>query len=303
MSGWGSGAEGTSRWGIGDEPIGSTPPTIVALDPLENASGIGRTRPISARISDDSSIDPTSIFVAINGVYQVLAGGAVNGANYFAVPNNFNGYDITVTPATPFPAASRPDVHIYATNDVPLTTVKVYSFTVGVGPRLLVVRNPAPGVLLADFNVAMDLSATFLDAGNWVVSPVSAGALPLTITGVTANSLSPSRATLSYEGGGSIYELVAYNVRSRDGEELEAGFDRVRFDLIYGAEAELQIRLFDSIFGPLGISQREVARHSVERHTADRSLALALDEQLRLRFQQLDDTAGRDGRPGKLRGA
>lgn len=302
MAGWGSGKEGSSRWGVGDEPSAGSGPVITPIDPSENESGIGRTRPLSIRITDDTAaIDPATIFVAVNGIQLVRGGVAVNGSTYTYTANQLNGFDIVVTPPAPFDAPSHPDVQIVASNAVAQTAVKVYSFTVGVGPRLIAVRNPSPGVLLADFNVTMNLDRTFVDEGNWTTAIVTDGAQPLIITKVSASSLYPARATLEYTGGGSFYDLTVYNITSKDGEVLEPGWNTVRFELTYGEEDEPQIRLFNSIFGPIGIAQREVSRRDIERHTANRSLAIGLDEQLRLRFQQIDGTAGRDGRPGALR--
>jgi len=301
MSGWGSGSEGTSRWGVGDDLAVSDGPIIDPIDPVENASGVARTRPLTVRLKDDVGIDSATIFVSIDGVQYVRGGVVVNGATYTATANSFNGFDLVVTPPTAYDSGAKPEVQISVTNGLGQTSVLVYRFTVGVGPRLLGVKNPSPGILLADFNQSMMVDNTFRDIGNWQVEGVSADALPLTITKVSSTTLAPNRATLEYEGGGSTYELVVVNIVSKDGESLEFGFDRVQFELTFGAEDVPVVRLFDSVFGPLGISQREVRRHDVDRHAANRSLAVALDEQVRLKFQQLDATAGRDGRPGATR--
>jgi hypothetical protein len=39
----------------------------------------------------------------------------------------------------------------------------------------------------------------------------------------------------------------------------------------------------------------------MDDHCADRALALALNEQFKIRRKAMDDTIGRDGRPGKNR--
>jgi len=302
MAGWGSGQVGTSRWGIGDIPSTSTGPTIVAIDPQENESGIGRSRSVSIRFKDDTNIDPGSIFVTLAGIQVVRGGVAVGGATYVRTTNSFNGYDITVTPATPFTAASRVDVQVAATNGLAQTTTKTYSFAVGVLPRLVGVRNVAQGVLLADFNVAMSIDETLLDTANWVVTAITEGASAITIKEVRADLLSPSRVTLLHDGGGSTYLLTVYNVTSKDGDGLEPGWNTAQFDIVFEAEQEPSLRLFNTVFGPVGIEQRTVKTRHVERHSARRALAVALDEQVRIRFKTLDGTAGRDGRPGKLRG-
>jgi len=148
----------------------------------------------------------------------------------------------------------------------------------------------------------MKIGASFILPDNWRVTPVSEDDAPISITKVTVTTTQPDVAFLWYAGGDGQYELQALSsIVSQDGDPIEVGFNKTVFDLVYAQEDEGTIRLFDSVFGPLGISQRLINRRTMDELASERSLAIALDEQFRLRFQQLDDTVGRDGKPGKLR--
>lgn len=305
QEGWGLEEWGTSQWGFGaDLPFAPdpVPPVITAVDPRQEQTGLPQTKPICISLSDDTGISLGTLQISVSGLNWVFGGVAVNGAVMNLEANGQNGYDLELFPPTAYPNGSRQEVSVHVRDIGGAASDLVYYFTVGVGPRLLTVRNPQPNLLLAHFNRPMRLDDTFFFVGNWRVTPVSPGAAPLTITEVTTTTSQPDVAHIRYSGGGSEYQLtVLPSILSQDGDALEQGFNTVLFEILFGDEDEATIRLFDSVFGPLGISQRVATRRSMDEHTADRSLALALDEQFRLRFQQLDNTVGRDGRPGKLR--
>jgi hypothetical protein len=302
QEGWGSGRWGSSQWGFGNEPPPPIPPTITPVEPLPNQSGIPQSKPICFVLSDDLGISIGTLQVSVGGDVWVVGGVAVNGIVMTATLNDQHGYDVELVPSALYPVGSRQEVSIYIRDVQQEETSLVFFFNVGVGPRVLLVRNPRPNILLVHFNKPMLIDDKFKFIPNWRITPISEGAAPLTITEVSSTSTQPDVAHIKYTGGGSVYELTALgSILSQEGDPLEGGFNTVVFDIIFGEEDPGTIRLFDSVFGPLGISQRVAKRRSFDEHTADRSLALALDEQFRLRFQQLDNTAGRDGKPGKLR--
>jgi hypothetical protein len=215
--------------------------------------------------------------------------------------NDSNGYDIELANELPFATTGRVDVGVTVKDVDGLETFFPYSFSVGVGARLLKVRNPMRGMLEAIFNQALTQDDALFALGNWKTVPVSEGAIPIVITEVIASPAYPAVVRLRHTGGGSTYTLQALGLLGADGSPLEDGYSSVNFEIEFEEEGSPNIRLFNSIYGPLGVSQRARKRRSVDDFVANRSIALALDEQFRLRFQQLDETAGRDGRPGKLR--
>lgn len=300
--GWGSGKWGSSQWGFGNEPPIPIPPTITPVEPLPNQSGVAQSKPICFSLSDDVGISIGTLQVSVGGEVWVVGGVPLNGVVMTATLNGQHGYDIELVPPGLYPASSRQEVSIYVRDAQQAEAAKSYFFNVGVGPRLLLVRNPRPNLLLAHFNMPMRIDDNFSFIPNWRITPVSEGAAPLTITEISATATQPDVAHIKYTGGGSVYDLTALSsILSQDGDPLEDGFNAVVFEILFGEEDQGTVRLFDSVFGPLGITQRVATRRSFDEHTADRSLALALDEQFRLRFQQLDNTVGRDGKPGKLR--
>lgn len=300
--GWGAGAVGTSYWGSGSEDGLSVPPVITALDPRPGQTGLSQTKPLSITVTDNVEVRLSTLNLSVNGLNWIIGGVAVNGASFVATVNASNGFDLLVTPPDPYTQSSLQEVAVSVVDTDLNGTSIVYSFSVGVGLRLLSVRNPVPNLLLAHFNKALLLNDALLSVSNWEISPVSSGAAPITIDEVIATTTQPDVAHIRYSGGGSTYELEALaSIVAQDGAQVERGFNTALFEILFGDGDQGTVRLFDSIFGPLGIQQRVITRRTMDDHTAGRSLALALDEQFRLRFQQLDDTVGRDGRPGKLR--
>lgn len=299
MSGWGRGPWGFTPWGFGtvDLPVG--PPIIYPLDPHDEEAGVSQRAKLYVRLADDTGVGLTYLRVDVNGVIWVLGGVAQNGAVLESSLNDYNGYDIVVTPPAAYPLGSRQEVTISARDSDGNLTTLVYHFVVGLGPMLIHVVNPFEGALRAYFNRAMRVDDALRSPKNWTITPISAGAAPLEIVSVAAASNQPDVVQLGYEGGGSIYELAVINVVSLEGDPLEE--NAVRFEILFGEEERPQIRFFDSIYGPLGISQRARTRRSIDDHVANRAIAFGLDEQLRLRLQRLDGTVGRDGRPGKRR--
>ena len=297
--GWGGGDWGETPWGSGEViPPVVIVPLITPLDPVDGDVAVPQHKVMNIRITDDVGVVGSSMRVSVNGIDFVLYGAAVGGASLVQTVNAGNGFDLEITSALAFDYGSEQEVFVSATNVDGNPASLTYRFYVGVGLRILQVRNPMENVLLAHFNKSMKLDTDFYAIGNWVVTPVTEGAAPIEIVEITSNARQPDQAHLRYTGGGSTYLLTVYNVMSQAGESIEHGYNSIEFDLIYGAEETPTVRLFDSVYGPLGISQQTRRRRTMDDHTSDRAVALALDEQFRLRLQQLDGTIGRTGKPG-----
>jgi len=181
------------------------------------------------------------------------------------------------------------------------TSTLTYTFNTTVLPRLLSVSNPAEKVLIAHFNMGMRHDAAFMAPENWHVTGVTPGASELDIIGVRASAGHPNQALLSYSGGinTAIYNLRVVGVVSSSGDPIDPLHDNADFELVYQVEADPGVKLFNSVFGPIGITQRPLTRRTVDKLVTSRSIALGLDVQMQLRLQSFDNgTAGRDGRPG-----
>lgn len=299
--GYGSGFYGTSEYGVGTTPDPAVPPVVIPLDPAESTTGVAQLKPLSIRLIDDVGIDIGTLTVSVGGVNWVVGGVEQNGATMVATLNNQQGYDLTLTPPSQYENGSKQEVSVLVRDVEGAETSFVFFFFVGIGPRLISIRNPMEGLILAHFNQPMLLNSTFFSAPNWGITPVSVGAAPLEVTEIVASAAQPDVAHIRYTGGGSTYLLKLTGILGEDGSPIEDGFNSLEFEIEFGEEDAPTVRLFDSVYGPLGVSQRARKRRTFDEFTANRSIALALDEQFRLRFQQLDDTIGRDGKNGKLR--
>lgn len=301
--GYGAGSYGTSPYGVGNEdaPAGILGPQILPLDPVAGAGGISSLKPISFRIKSSSPIAFGTLRVSVGSIDWVLGGGQQNGAVLSSESISGGGFDVEIIPPAPYENGSRQEVAVHVSDVDDLSKSFVYFFSVGIGPRLIMVRNPIDGLLLAHFNQPMKLDSTFFFPGNWKITPVSEGAAPITVTEIVASAAQPDVAHIRHRGGGSTYLLTTLGILGVDGSPLDPGFASINFNIVFEEEEAPQIRLFDSVFGPLGVSQRVRKRRTLDDFTANRSIALGLDEQFRLRFQQLDGSVGRDGRDGKRR--
>lgn len=302
MTGWGSGSWGDTPWGYGIPTPVLTPASIIPIDPVENATGVAQEAAINIRFTDELEVLEDTITIAVNGAYYVIGGVAQQGAIYAAIPNTLNGVDITLNVPTAFTTGQTHEVFVTCMDSSGFLSTKTYYFTTGVGMRMLSVRNPKDEVLVVYFNKPTRQNDEFFFTGNWIVTPLDGGDA-MTITRVTGNPTNPHGAHLRYTGGtdGGLYELRAVSIVSQNGEQLETGYDRAEFTLVFGAEPEQTIRLFDTIYGPVGIAQGIQLRRSMDEHCAQRATSLGIDEQLSLRRAALDDTVGRDGRPGARR--
>jgi len=299
--GYGAGDWGSSRWGVGVIPVPTGFPNVIPISPLNGETGIGKGHRIFIRLSDNTGIAIETLIISVGPVNWVVGGVAAPGITMNAVLNDCNGYDIELENELPFETSGIIEVGVTVRDVEDQETFLPYSFSIGVGTRLLKVRNPTRGILEAIFTQPLRQDNTLFALGNWKITPVSEGAIPIVITEIIASAAYPAVVRLRHTGGGSTYTLEALGILGADGYPLEEGYSSVGFDIVFEEEETPEIRLFNSIYGPLGVSQRARKKRSVDDFVANRSIALALDEQFRLRFQQLDETAGRDGRPGKLR--
>jgi hypothetical protein len=296
---WGGDEWGETSWG--GLRGGGSAPVITPLEPADGAVGVPQLRPISIRLTDDVQVAPSTLSVVVAGLIWVMGGVAVNGSTIEWTANAGHGFDVVLTPPAPYPIGSLQEVLVVVSDSDGNMSSELYSFLVGTGLRMLAVRNPFENMLMAYFNRPMKLDESFFMPAHWLITPISAGAKPLKVTEVTARDGRPDVAHLRYEGGGSTYLLTAINLVDEHGNGFERGYDSKQFEILFGDQEDPTVRLFNSIWGPLGISQRARTRRTIDDHVANRSLALALDEQFRIRMQRLDATAGRDGRPGKRR--
>jgi hypothetical protein len=169
--------------------------------------------------------------------------------------------------------------------------------------RLVSVKNPVAGVLVARFNQAMGLGDAETALDRWTVAPVDGGAAPLVLEALFTRPAYPEMATLAYSGGElGDYRLSVADVRAGNGRALAPDGNAVTFTLRYPDAPDSTIRLFDSVWGPVGMAQRASLRRTVDQLVANRALALGVNQQLQQRLAAAGTTAARDGRPGQGRG-
>jgi hypothetical protein len=291
---------GDSHWGSGVIPPPG-PPVITPLSPVDSETDVSQSAPIFIRFTDDSFVDQATLSISVGPTVYVLGGSAQNGALLFVTLNDGNGFDVELRLPSPYPIGVQQEVVVYVRDDNSEASELIYRFSVGVGVRLLQVRNPEPRILVAYYNRPVLQNASLRFVPNWIIEPISAGAAELEITEVLSNSNYPSMVTLRYIGGGSTYKLTNTQIFDSAGNPIDPDFNSALFEILFGDEPDPSVRLFDTIYGPIGISQRFRLRRTMDDHVVGRSLALGMDEQFRLRMANLDGSAGLDGRPGKNR--
>lgn len=292
--GWGAGSWGTSEWGVGSLD-GLERPVIFPVDPKPGAAGVSPGTHVTLEVVDADGINLSSLNIAIAGTYYVLGGNETNGAKATFTSID-NGYHVQVDLPGELKVDTSPEVFVTVLDNLENLGSFAYSFNVGNEPSIIRVGNPKPNILRVYFNKPMKLSDEFFSVQNWRISPVSDGARELRITDVRATEAQAEVAILGYEGGGSTYELSVHNLLSSDGRIVAGG--KMEFDILYEGEDPPTVRLFDTVFGPLGMSQRSKRRRTIEGHVINRSIAIGMDEQFRLRLGKL---GAANGRPGSRR--
>jgi hypothetical protein len=168
--------------------------------------------------------------------------------------------------------------------------------------RLLSATNPADGVLVARFNTPMRANVSLLSLQSWACVAASSLALPIALTEVVAGGATyPETVLLRYTGGGFDCIVSVVGVTSAGGAPLDPAYSSVPLSIVRPGDIDPTIRLFDTIWGPMGVSQRASQRRTVDQLVANRALATAVNQQLQQRLSTGDGTAGRDGRPGLAR--
>jgi len=168
--------------------------------------------------------------------------------------------------------------------------------------RLLAASNPTDGVLVARFSVPMRRDTALTSLGSWRCVATAPFALPIELTEVVAGGPANAATVLvRYQGGGVECTLSASGLVSIEGVPLDPGFASITIPILRPGDLEPTVRLFDTVWGPVGMSQRASLRRSVDQLVANRALAAAVNQQLQQRLASSDGTAGRDGRPGTRR--
>jgi hypothetical protein len=298
--GWGHAGQGNSPWGSGIVPVPG-PPVITPLSPVDEEANVSQSAPIFLRLTDNLSVNPASLSISVGPTIYVLGGVAQNGAVMSTIVNDGNGFDLELILPIKFPLSSRQEVVVFVRDYAGDQAELIYHFNVGVGLRMLQVKNPSPNILIAYYNRSLRQDASLRFAANWIVTPISEGAAPLEIVEVMTNINNADMVTLRYVGGGSTYKLTNEMIVDSSGNQIDPSFNNALFEILYGDEPDPTVRLFNTIYGPIGISKRTRLRRTMDDHVVSRSIALGMDEQFRLRMRNLDGSAGRDGRPGKNR--
>jgi hypothetical protein len=171
-----------------------------------------------------------------------------------------------------------------------------------ISARLISAQNPADGVIVARFNRAMLQDVALGSLQSWGCVPASDTALPIALTEVVLTAAYPEMALLRYVQGAGDYTLSVAGVVARDGVAVNPGFASVPLTVTRPGDVDPTVRLFDSVWGPLGIAQGASLRRTVDQLVANRALALGVNQQLQQRLAASGPSAGRDGRPGLGRG-
>lgn len=166
-------------------------------------------------------------------------------------------------------------------------------------PQLLSATNSAAGVIDVVFSGAMILDDVFRRIQNFVITPVGNGSR-VKVLEVQTDDEVPNAATVLFEGGGSHYTLTVTGVINLAGTPIDADANSVVFELgLPGGDAEPITRLFDTVFGPLGIIQRPVTRRTVDGLVINRAIDLGVNKQLKQRLDALGASiplrSGKDG--------
>lgn len=166
-------------------------------------------------------------------------------------------------------------------------------------PRLVAADNVADGILLIRFSRSMLQDDGFRDLGNYTINPLNESP-PLTFTQITTNGTQLNLATASFLGGPGTYELIVNGVFDLNGQLIDQAANRVEFTVTRaGIEEGPAVHLFDTVFGPMGLTQQRVTRRTVERAVVNRAIDVALKEQLDQRLESLGASiplrSGKDG--------
>jgi len=282
----------------------TTGPEIVPESPLADAIEVGVYSPIRLAIGDGTGVDLATVELYVDGVQVYASSAAQSGATVAVTVNTGNGYDFEVQLAGAMSAGSVHIVTVYASDTLAQGSTFLYSFYTGISPRLVAVDNPVEGVLIPRFNEPMTQDATFTLLTNYTVTP-QGSAEALVLLAVEASTTLPDAATLTFEGGtyGGTYELTVIGVTDLLGTSIDTLNNTATFTLPLPTEANIsRVHLFDTVWGPMGMTQRVIKRRTVDNLVVGRSIAMAVEEQLTIRLKRLGAAIPyRGGKEGKNR--
>jgi hypothetical protein len=190
-------------------------------------------------------------------------------------------------------------VFISADDTTPNSSELLYTFFTGIKPRIIDASNTSPGILIIRFNEPMLIDDTFRRTQNFTIEPL--GDTPtVEVTGVTTSPSSPDSATLTFTGGGSLYQITVTGVTDAAGNPIDLNHNTYIFDIsLPGGQQEQLIHLFDTVFGPIGLAQRKVTRRTVDGLVINRATDVALTKQFSQRLEAAGASiplrSGKDG--------
>jgi len=154
------------------------------------------------------------------------------------------------------------------------------------------------GLLLVRFNEAMLQDENIRQIENYRIE-LQPGARAMVITDVIISSSQTDAAILLFTGGLGLYTLTVKEVFDANGNPIDLGCNRVNFTIDRPLEDDARIHLFDTVFGPMGMTQRSVLRRTVDTLVVNRSIDHAMHEQLSQRLKSIGASSplrsGKDG--------
>lgn len=174
--------------------------------------------------------------------------------------------------------------------------VILFPFTSGSGisgasVRMISAANPAEAVLVVRFNFPMSQDAVMQALENWSVTPADAQAVPITLTAIVLNQSYPEMALLRYVGGGGNYIVKATGLTAASGAPLSPAHNSQPVTIDRPGDVVPTVRLFDTVWGPVGVAQRTISRRTIDQLVINRAIAGAVQIQLQQRIAATDGTS------------
>lgn len=138
-----------------------------------------------------------------------------------------------------------------------------------------------------------------LQAGNYQIF-LGTGAKAFTITDILVNPSQTDLVTILFEGGGGTYDMEVSNLSDISGNMINPDFDSASFEITRpGGVVEPVVRLFDTVFGPMGLVQQTITERTIDKMVINRTIDVAMREQLDQRLQAMGAAiplrSGKDG--------
>ena len=158
-------------------------------------------------------------------------------------------------------------------------------------PRLVQVTNPSVGVLNVEFSKSMLQNVPLKTIETYQVEGLGI-AKPLFITGVTVSQETPSRVTLSYTGGGSLYRMTVTGVHGALLNPIDLDHNSAVFELLYPTIDELfsgdQVYM-DTNLGAIQLTYNTLSRRRIEDLVIVRARSIGNNAQFQLVVDSLKD--------------